>query len=186
MRAVSEEDVDLSMLPEKFVVFDLETTGFSPRKNEIIEIGAVKINRDFDNHEIFQALIKPNKEIPRKITEMTGITQEMVDNEGENLASALEEFVNFIEDLRLVAYNADFDMRFIKEALMSHDITIKNPVSCALKMARRAWPGLKSYKLKDIANIRGLSTEGNHRALKDCELTITVYSEAAAELGSVK
>ena len=181
-----EKMADLSMLPEQFIVLDLETTGLSPTKNEIIEVGAVKVNRDSNNHTTFQALVKPSKKVPKKITEITGITQKMVDSEGEEIGSVLKELVDFIGDLRLVTFNAEFDMGFLNEASKSHGLLIKNPVSCALKMARRAWPGLKSYKLVDLANMGGMSSKGNHRALKDCELTITVYTAAASKLGSVK
>lgn len=177
---------DLSMLPEQFVVLDLETTGLDPMTHEIIEIGAVKVNRDSINHTTFQALIKPSKKVPKEITQITGITQEMVDSEGEEIGSVLKELVDFIGDLRLVTFNAEFDIAFLKEATKPHGIMIKNPVSCALKMARRAWPGLKSYRLADLANAGGFTTAGNHRALKDCELTITVYTASASILGSVK
>ena len=180
------EKVDLSILPEQFVVLDLETTGLDPLKHEIIEIGAVKVNRDSNNHTTFQALIKPRRKVPKKITQITGITQEMVDADGGDIGSTLKELIDFIGDLRLVTFNADFDMGFLQEASKKHDITIRNPVSCALKMARRAWPGLKSYKLADLANTGGLSNKGHHRALKDCELTITVYTAAASKLGSVE
>lgn len=178
--------VDLSILPEQFVVFDLETTGLDPLKHEIIEIGAVKVNRDSNNHMTFQALIKPSRKVPKKITQITGITQEMIDVDGGNIESTLKEFADFIGDFRLVAFNADFDMGFLQEASKRYDITIRNPVSCALKMARRAWPGLKSYKLADLASTGGLSNKGSHRALKDCELTITVYTAAVSKLGSVE
>ncbi len=154
--------------------------------HEIIEIGAIKVNRDSINHTAFQALIKPNKNIPKKITQLTGITQEMSDTEGREIGSAVEEFIDFIGDLRLVAFNADFNMGFLKEASKNHGCNISNPVSCALKMSRRAWPTLKSYKLANLAKVGGLSSKGNHRALKDCELTTTVYMVAAEKLGSLK
>ncbi len=175
--------VDLSMLPEQFVVLDLETTGLDPTKHEIIEIGAVKVNRDSNKHVTFQALIKPSKKIPKKITHITGITREMVEKDGEDLESVIKEFIEFIGDLRLVAYNAEFDIGFLKTTAEYFGLTIKNPSSCALKMARRAWPGLKSYKLADLANTGDLSTKGTHRALKDCELTMIVYTSAASQLG---
>jgi DNA polymerase III epsilon subunit family exonuclease len=180
------KNADLSMLPEQFIVLDLETTGLNPTKNEIIEIGAVKVNRDSNHHTTFQALVKPSKKVPKKITELTGITQKMVDSEGEDIGTVLKEFMDFIGDLRLVTFNAEFDMGFLMEASKSHGLRINNPVSCALKMARRAWPSLESYKLADLANIGGISSKGNHRALKDCELTIMVYTAAASKLGSVK
>jgi DNA polymerase-3 subunit epsilon/DNA polymerase-3 subunit alpha (Gram-positive type) len=76
-------------------------------------------------------------------------------------------------------------MAFLKTAAKKYNLKINNPSSCALKMARRAWPRLKSYRLSDLAKTGGLLTKGSHRALKDCELTITVYTSAASKLGSV-
>ncbi|MCK5113190.1 MAG: 3'-5' exonuclease [Phycisphaerae bacterium] len=175
---------NFSMLPKQFIVLDLETTGLDPTQHEIIEIGAVKVNRDSDNHTSLHALIKPSKKIPNEITQITGISQEMVERDGENLESVIKEFMEFFGDLRLVAYNAKFDMSFLKTAAKNYGLTINNPSSCALKMARRAWPGLKSYKLGDLAKTGGLSTKGAHRALKDCELTMIVYTSAASELGT--
>ena len=120
------------MLPEQFVIVDLETTGLNPSRHEIIEIGAIKANRDSDNHTTFQALIKPSEKIPKRITEITCITQDMVDKEGENLGSVLREFIEFIGDLRLVAYDAEFDMGFLMEASMRYGLSINNKNSCAL------------------------------------------------------
>lgn len=177
---------DLSILPEQFVVIDLETTGLDPTKHEIIEIGAVKVNRDSDNHTTFQVFVKPTKKIPKKITELTSITQEMVEKDGVALESAMADLVSFIGGLRLVAYNAEFDMGFLRNAAARSGVVIDNPVSCALKMARRAWPGLKSYRLGDVSNPLGRPTDGGaHRALHDCTLTVTVYAAAASKLRSV-
>lgn len=180
-----QTSTDISFLPEKFVVFDLETTGLDSSYNEIIEIGAIKINRKSIHHEAFQALIKPRKKIPAKITAINGITQAMVDQDGKQLAEVLPEFLEFIGDYRLIAFNADFDMGFINEAAKNNGLEIKNKCSCALKMARRAWPGLKSYKLESLAKLGKFSIDGNHRALKDCELAGYIYINAAAKLRSV-
>jgi DNA polymerase III epsilon subunit-like protein len=120
--------------------------------------------------------------IPNRITEITGITQKMVDRQGENLEAVLKDFIEFIGDLRLVAYNAEFDIGFLNAATYATGLKIKNKSSCALKMARRAWPGLWSYKLGDLAKRGGLSIRGTHRALKDCELTATIYMGAASQL----
>lgn len=176
---------DMSFLPEQFIVFDLETTGLSPYENEIIEIGAIKVNRNSNHHDAFQALVKPKKKIPQRATAVNGITQAMVDKEGRILAEVLPEFIAFIGDHRLIAFNADFDMGFINAAAADHGHIINNKYSCALKMARKAWPGLKSYKLENLAKAGGLSATGNHRALKDCELATTVYIAAAAKLKSI-
>lgn len=177
---------NLAALPPRFVVFDLETTGLDPSKHEVIEIGAIRVNRDSNVHDTFQAVIKPTKRIPRKITEITGISQDVVEREGEPLESALRSFLNFTEDLPLVTFNAEFDMAFLYRAATQRGLTVSNPVSCALKMARRAWPGRKSYRLSDLAKEGGLSTDSAHRALDDCKRTLIVYSAAAARLGAAK
>lgn len=160
---------NLSVLPPQFVVFDLETTGLHSDRHEIIEIGAIRVNRDSDTHDTFQALIRARKRIPKRITEITGITQDLIDKDGEALADALTQFRTFVGDLPLVSFNADFDMAFLVEALRQTQptVSIANPVSCALKMARRAWPRRKSYRLADLARDGGLSAEDSHRALSD-------------------
>jgi DNA polymerase III subunit epsilon len=180
------KSIDMSILPPQFVVVDLETTGLDPEKHEIIEIGAVKVNRDSNTHATLQALIKIDKKVPKKITEITGITTEMLERDGEPLEVAFPQFLEFVGDLRLVFFNAPFDVAFLSRAAARFDKKIENPVSCALDMARRAWPGQKSYKLESLARTAGFSTTGTHRALKDCELTITVYGAAAVKLGRVQ
>lgn len=176
----------ISHLPERFVVFDLETTGVDPEKHEIIEIGAIRVNRDATDHDTFQSLIRPTRKVPKKITEITGINQEMLDGEGKPLESALREFLDFAGDLHLVSFNADFDMAFLKNAAAANSLDFRNSVSCVLKMARRAWPGRKSYRLGELAKDGKLSGHDTHRALGDCQRTLIVYAAAAAKLGTVK
>ena len=103
-------------VPETFVVVDVETTGLDPGRHEIIEIGAIKINRGSNEHKSLTALVKPSRKIPKKITKITGITQKMVDNDGEELDSVIIDFLDFFEEYRLVAYNAPFDMAFLERA----------------------------------------------------------------------
>jgi len=131
-------------------------------------------------------LIRPAKKIPKEITEITGITQSMVEKDGEPLATTLSQFIEFIGDLPLVSFNAEFDMAFLLNAVnqIQTGQRINNCVSCALKMARRAWPGRKSCRLADLAKDGGLSAEGTHRALGDCKRVLIVYTAAASELGS--
>ena len=172
-----------SLRSRRFVVFDLETTGLDPARHEIIEIGAVRVNQDADVDDTFQALVKPRKRIPKANTEMTGISQRMVNQEGRSLRSAMEELCAFIEDLPLVSFNAEFDMAFLRNAAKGQNMVIRNPASCALKMARRAWPGRTSYQLGDLAKDRKLSDEGTHRALGDCKRTVLIYAAALSRVG---
>ncbi len=178
---------DLSALPEHFVVYDLETTGLDPFRHEIIEIGAIRVHRDEENHETFQTLVRPTRCVPKKIVEITGITGEMVKNDGLPLAEALAEFRNFVGNLPLVAFNAAFDDAFLLAACQA-TATDKfgNESCCALKLARRAWPHRSSFRLVDLAKDGNLSAEGTHRALSDCRRTMVVYAAAAREVGTYR
>jgi DNA polymerase III subunit epsilon len=174
---------DLSMLPRQFVVLDLETTGLDPAKHEIIEFGAIRANRDSDKHDAFQALVRPKRKIPRRITEITGITQAMVDVEGRDVAEVLAEFITFIQDLPLVTFNASFDMGFLRHAANRQGIEIGNRYTCALKMARKAWPDLPSYCLADLAKMGQVSDEDTHRAVGDCKRALIIFIAAASQRG---
>ena len=177
---------DLALLPAQFVIVDVETTGLSPERHQIIEIGAIKVNRDGNNHQTFQTLVKCKGRLPKKITSITGITKEMLDREGIALAEAMTQFLEFAGDLRLVAYNAPFDIAFLSNAAKIINREIENPVSDALKMAQRAWPRRRSYRLTQLASDGGLSVSGAHRSLKDCHLTLQVYCAASVKLQRIE
>lgn len=145
------------------------------------------MNRDSTNHDYWTSLVKPSKKVPKKkIIEITGITQEMVEKDGKSIETAVEEFLEFVGDHRIVFFNAEFDMAFLDRAALKLGRRLTNEVSCALKMTKRAYPGLKSYKLSSLAKAGNLDSNGMHRALKDCEMTITVYASAATKLRSCK
>ena len=181
---LSDSPIDLSStVPRRFVVFDLETTGLDAAKHEIIEIGAIRVDITSHVHDSFETLAKPVKRIPKHITQKTGISQSMVDLHGEPLETVMNDFAAFIGNLPLVSFNADFDMRFLRNAAKLHNLVISNRVSCALKMVRRAWPGLPSYKLVEIAKLTHMPAEDSHRALGDCKRTIFVYTGSATKLG---
>jgi len=175
---------DLSVLPPQFIVLDLETTGLKPDQHEIIEIGAIRVHRDSNKHDTFQALVKPSQKVPAKITELTGITQAMIDADGGEPATALRDLHSFVGDHRIVTFNAEFDMGFLHQAAARHGLRFSNDVSCALKMARRAWPGRKSYRLTDLARDGNLALNDEHRALGDCQRALHIYAAAASKLRS--
>ena len=178
--------VETDHLPPEFVVFDLETTGLDASRHEIIEIAAIRYKKGTTTQDTLQSFVKPTKRVPKKITDLTGITQEMVDAQGEPLVDVLKGFANFVGSCRLVTFNAEFDMAFLQAAARSSGTTeFGNPVSCALKMARRAWPGRKSYRLNDLASDGQFSQGTAHRALEDSRRALIVYAAAVAELKSV-
>lgn len=138
---LSELAIDPSALPKRFVVFDLETIGLNSKKDEIIEIGAILVNRDSDNHDTFQALVRPRNKSTKESIKRNGITQEMVEKDGGSLKIALAQFLKFADGLPLVAHNAkEFDMKFLTAAVNKAQlgIQINNRISCSLKMTRRA------------------------------------------------
>ena len=172
------------VLPQTFIVADLETTGLDPERHEIIEIAAIRVHRDSNTHDTFTALIRPKSKISEKITEITGITNLMLEQDGEGIEDVLKQFLDFAGECRLVFYNAPFDMAFLQRATARIDRRIQNPVSDALDMARRALPGMPSYRLSELAQAGGIDAEGAHRALKDCRMTMTVYAASARLLGT--
>ena len=178
---------DRSVLPEHFIVYDLETTGLNPARHEIIEIGAIRVHRDGESHETFQTFVRPTRRVPNRIVELTGITSDMVKSDGVPIAEALSDFRSFVGDLPLVAYNAAFDDAFLLAACkLTATNKFENESCCALKLARRAWPGRKSFRLADLARDGNLSAEGTHRALGDCRRTMIVYAAAAREVGTYR
>lgn len=179
----SEDSAAFPMLPSQFIVLDLETTGLSPENGEIIEIGAIRATLGSDTHPTFQTLVKPERGVPEYITDINGITQAMVDTAGIPLDKALAEFIEFIGELPLVSFNAPFDMGFLIRGANKHGFRIKNRYTCALELARRAYPGLPSYRLPYLAKIGNLSDANTHRAVGDCKRTMVIFASAARKIG---
>ena len=160
---------------EEFVVFDIETMGLNAYSNEIIEIGAVKIKagRIIDR---YSQLFNPGKPIPYKITEITGITDQLVANE-PSVDQVIGKFVDFIGDAVLVAHNAPFDMGFIKRDIKKYlNIDLENSVIDTLQMARDLFPDLKKYGLGDLNKVLGLALENHHRAVDDSQATANMFN----------
>ena len=174
---------DLSeLLPTLFVVLDLETTGLSPTTNEIIEIAAIKVTLGEETHVAMQTLVKPTRRVPPKITQITGITQAMIDADGIELDAAMRQFIEFVEDLPLVTYNAEFDIGFLKVAAERCSLVLGNSYTCALKRARRAWPSLPNHKLATVASFFNLPDNDQHRALGDSIRASHVFLLATTEI----
>ena len=157
-----------------FVVFDLETFGLNSHKNEIIEIGAIKLKgtRIIDT---FSSFFNPNKIIPKKISELTHITQDMVDN-APTIEDVLPKFLEFTKDAVMVAHNSAFDMGFIRrEAKKYLGIDYKPAVIDTLQMARDLYPDLKGYNLDRLNKTFKLSLENHHRAIDDAQSTAKLF-----------
>jgi DNA polymerase III subunit alpha, Gram-positive type len=164
-----------------YVVFDIETTGFSPLNDRIIEIGAVKIV-DGNVVEEFSELINPEVSIPDKITELTGITDNMVSDK-LTIEKVLPRFIDFMGDSVLVAHNAQFDMSFITakaEKLLGKKI--ENTVLDTLSFSRVVYPRLKNHKLNTVSKHLSISLENHHRAVDDSKATAQILLNLIAEM----
>ena len=153
-------------LDGEFCVFDTETTGLDPGVEYLTEIGAV-IVRNGEVVEEFDTFVKPGKLITPKITELTGITNEMVaDAPGEK--EALEAFLRFADGRILVAHNAHaFDIRFLKAAAKRSGISFEPTYIDTLTMAQAMYPGLHNYKQGTINKHLELPSYEAHRACED-------------------
>ncbi len=187
LRKSQLQKIPVDLLPDTFIIFDLETTGLNADRDEIIEIAAIRYKKGTNKHDTIQALVKTSKAIPQEITDLTGITQTMINNEGEPLKEVLAEFAAFIGNRRLVTFNDEFDMAFLQAAAKKCEMEqFNNPVSCALKMARRAWPKRKSFKLDNLASDGQFKKDAAHRALEDARRTLIVYAAAVSELKALE
>ena len=160
-------------LGDTFVVFDLETTGFSSIRDKIIEIGAVKVEGGKIT-EKFSSFVNPKVPIPFRITQLTGITDQMV-MDAPPIEEVLPEFMEFIGDAVLVAHNAGFDVGFIEQNLRYMDITPDFTSVDTVAMARILLPTLSKFKLNVVAKALNISLENHHRAVDDAGATAEIF-----------
>lgn len=156
-----------------FVVFDLETTGFSSVKDKIIEIGAVKV----ENGKItdkFSTFVNPKIPIPFEITQLTGITDQMV-IDAPGIETVLSEFLEFIGDSVLVAHNAGFDMGFLEQNCRYQELVPDFTSVDTVAMARILLPTLSKHTLDTVAKSLNISLENHHRAVDDAGATAEIF-----------
>ena len=160
-----------------YVVFDLETTGISPKTDEVIEISAVKVKQGKVTDE-FSTLVNPKCRIPYGASRVNGITDDMV-AEAPFFEQVLEEFLEFIKGFVLVGHNiARFDMNFLYRDVEKYfERSLPNNYIDTLQMARRELPDLEHHRLTDLAEYYEISAEGAHRALNDCRMNQQVFEK---------
>ena len=160
-------------LRDTFVVFDLETTGLSAADDTIIEIGAVKVC-DGQILDTFSTFVNPNRKIPERIVELTGINDEMVED-APFLSEVLPDFLDFIGDAVLVAHNADFDMSFVMRKGEELGITRQYTYADTVGMARVLLKNIAKFTLDNVAKNLKIKLKNHHRAVDDASCTAEIF-----------
>ena len=170
---------------DEYVVLDLEMTGLSAKTDQVIEIGAVKIknNQIIDTME---CLVNPKCEIPTRVVELTGITDEMV-MQGRDKDAAIADLISFIDGYILVGQNINFDYSFLKQWAVNHKMPLEVKACDTLKLARVLLPAEQSKKLEALCEYFGIERTRGHRAMDDAVETWKIFEklkELALEKGT--
>ncbi|MFI3171239.1 MAG: PolC-type DNA polymerase III [Eubacteriales bacterium] len=160
-------------LDDTYIVFDIETTGFSSIKDKIIEIGAVKVLKG-EIIDTYSTFVNPERPIPFKIEQLTGINDNMV-MEAPTIEAVLPEFLKFVGEAVLVAHNASFDVGFIEQNCRYQDIVPDFTSLDTVGLARVLLPNISKYKLNVVAKALGISLENHHRAVDDARATAEIF-----------
>lgn len=163
---------------EEYVVLDLEMTGLSAKTDQIIEIGAVKIK---ENKIVatMECLLNPCCKIPTRVSELTGITDEMVVS-GRDRDEAVQELLHFIDGYILVGQNINFDYSFLKQWAVNHKQPLEANACDTLKLARVLLPADQSKKLENLCRYFGIERNRDHRALDDAIETWQIFEKLKA------
>ena len=180
MVPVVQGQIDASLNGE-CIVFDIETTGLSVASERMTEIGAVRMVNG-EVADTFSIFVNPGKPIPPKITELTGITDQMVADAPDE-AEALRQFYAFCGDCQvLVAHNAGFDTGFIRAAARRHDMPYAFTSVDTVPLCRALYSGLKNYKLDTVATYLQLPPFQHHRACDDARILAGIYAQCIKDM----
>ncbi len=173
-------DENNTTIDAPFVVFDLETTGFSPIDDRIIEIGAVKIENG-NITERFSTFVNPQRPIPEKITELTSITDGMV-SDAPLIDTAAKDFIEFSKGCIMVAHNASFDMGFMRANAERLGLDFDFCYMDTLELCRAIFTDQKRHGLAAMVKRLNIVLENHHRAVDDAEATAEVLKHCFTQL----
>ncbi|MBD5132820.1 MAG: 3'-5' exonuclease [Clostridiales bacterium] len=175
----------LFAFPTDYTVVDIETNGLISGVCEIIEVSALKYRNAILQGE-FSTLIKPTQPITWFTENLTGITDEMVQN-APDIYGVMQDFYDFVGKDILIGHNVNFDVNFLYDNLWRHNgLVLDNDFVDTLRLARKALPWLHNHKQTTVAAYYGIETTGAHRALRDCEICNACYLNLKRELKSNK
>lgn len=170
----------LIAFPHDYTVIDLETTGLDPEDDDIIEVAAVRV-RNGEIADSFQSLVRSRDSVDEFITELTGITTEMLST-APAPNDILPQFLDFIGDDIIVGHNVNFDINFLYDWFeWELGKSFSNDFVDTMRIARRVLPELKHHRLRDLVELFGVELDGAHRALADCRSTYACFNALQQE-----
>ncbi|MDN6899537.1 exonuclease domain-containing protein [Oenococcus sicerae] len=179
----SNKGKSLAKFVSNYTLIDIETSDLDPRWSDIYEVAGIKV-RDNEIADQFTCLIKPEgfSEVPSFITQLTGITTEMILTDGKNESDTLKNFFNFVSDDIVVGHNVNFDINFLYD---KGGENFCNDFIDTLRIARHAWPDEPHNRLKDLRKRIGKPQNDNpHRAFSDSLMTKIVFDTEKNILGN--
>jgi DNA polymerase III subunit epsilon len=182
IRSMSKEQRKDSILDQplngmEIVVFDLETTGFYPTNgDEIISFGAVLLKgEELVVERSFYSLVNPKRKVPKHISELTGISNEMV-QDAPDLMQVLHDFMEFVGKRLLIAHASGHDKHFLNSALWrTSKVNLTHRVLDTMMVAKWLDPGRSSYHLDDLLESAGIEISQRHHALEDAVMTAKLW-----------
>ena len=168
-------------LPDNYTVIDIETTGLDSSLDDILEISAVKV-RNNTITDSFSSLVHYAEELPEFITELTGITNDMV-KDAPSLDIVLNNFYNFIGNDILIGHNVNFDINFLYDNLKKNaNKCLSNDFVDTLRLARKVIKELDHHRLSDLLSYYKIDNSNQHRALDDCNYTLEIYNNLKKDI----
>lgn len=152
-------------IEQTYLAVDLETTGLDPKRDRIIEIGAIRVV-DGAETEKFHTMVNPRRDLGARIIELTGISGEMVDN-APDIGDVIGDFVDFCGDLPLLGHHVIFDYSFLKQAAVNRKVDFERRGLDTLRLCRRFMPEGERRNLASACTFYGVCRESAHRALGD-------------------
>lgn len=166
---------------QKVLFVDVETTGLDSTKDRVIEIGAVKVDKD-GNIEKYSQLINPGFKISKEIRKITGIKQKELDN-APLLDEVSDEVKRVLRTDLFVAHNAKFDFSFLSSELLRLDYPLEVPYIDTIKIARAFYPNYLNYDLSSLIERMGFKVEKRHRGLDDALVLWELFNKIKTEFG---
>lgn len=163
-------------MTDSYISIDLETTGLEPKKDKIIEIGALRVEKGRIT-DTFSTFVNPGCKLEERITELTGICDEDL-KEAPGIQEVLPELLEFMGDLPILGHSILFDFSFLKRAAVNEKIVFEKNAIDTLKIARKYLPELESRSLDYLCNYYQIPHQA-HRALEDAKATHLLYGRLA-------